>query len=209
MPKTDQWVQVHSVDLTAGVDKTMPHQSTVYAGAVGVLQAGLNALYVAVQGSPSGVQRYDLVNGIANNGAGGSSACLAIWPGADQTRIFTACGTALTTSNGTDDMKLLGTMFTSTQGDAQFISQGASNVYIIRGGITVQQPTTEDQKVEVYSATTFALTGTMELPCFHTATRDVLSHGRFVFSTKAGKVVVLVQAEPGTSIGGDWGISVL
>ena len=209
LPKTDQWVQVHSVDLTAGVDRTMPNQSTVYAGAVGVLQAGLGALYIAVQGSPSGVQRYNLVNGIATNGAGGSPACLAIWPGADQTRIYTACGTAVTTSNQSDDMKILGTMFNATTDDANFISQGGTSVYVIRHNAS-SQTGSEDGKVEVYSATTFALTSTMQLPCIHTATRDVRSHGRFVFPTKAGnRVVVLVQADPGSSIAGNWGIAVL
>jgi len=211
-PATNQWVNVHSVDLNAGTDKT-PAGTTanVYAGSVGVLVPSLGAIYAAEPLDPSLTERYDIAKGVATDSLwSGDPACVGLWPSAQGDRFYTACGTALRASNTqSEDMKQIGQFFQAFYGSIQHLTERGSSVFMIRSN--GQGPTAlDDTKVEIYSAGDFSLQSERDVPCISTPSRNVRAHGRFVFPAAAGTpVVVLVQADAGSAVAGNWGIATL
>lgn len=210
IPKTDQWVDVHSVDLNSGTDKTQSGTAPVYAGSVGLLNSRLGVLYAAMALSPSRAERYDVKNGLAKEAfRTGDPVCNGLWPSADSSRMYTGCGSVMRSSNTqSEDMTTIGQFFSAFDTAIRHLAERGPDVFLVR--LNGSETGLEDTKVEVYSSQSYALETERDVPCIHTASRDVKAHARFVFPRSTGSTVfVLVQADAGSAVAGNWGIAVL
>ena len=69
-----------------------------------------------------------------------------------------------------------------------------------------------DATVQVYDHTSYALQRSISLPCVVTPSRNIRTHGRFVFAAPGAlvpSIVVLVQADEASAIPGKWGTVLL
>jgi hypothetical protein len=211
LPATDQWTEVHSVDLNAGVDRTTTGAPSVYERSNGVLHPTLGALYVAQPLSPSRTERYDIVDGLATpTYRSRGNACEQLWISVEDNRLYGACGDVLRASNtAEEDLVSIGELFSAFDRTVHHIVQRGSNVFVVRRN-TSGDTGLEDVKIQVYSAADFSFVEEREVPCISTPSRNVRAHARFAFPARAGApLVVLAQADSASPIPGNWGIVTL
>lgn len=125
LPRVDQWVQMHSVNIATNTDTA--GNGLLRAGALGRAVPSGQYLYAADNGlSPSDFTKWDLRSGVAlplgdSPYHGDYPICGDIWPSEDGTRLYTPCGaTFRSTTDPTTDMRYAGSF------DLQAIAGGAS-----------------------------------------------------------------------------------
>lgn len=96
MPRTDQWVGVHSVEIATNTETVA--SGSIYAGTRARLHPSGNYIYGADNGlSPSDIEKYDIRNGPAtylydSPYHGDYGMCGNLWFKENGTTIYTACG---------------------------------------------------------------------------------------------------------------------
>jgi hypothetical protein len=225
-PQTDQWVDIHSVEIAPGVDRGMSQQWSIYAGSKAKLHptsANMYGIDPAV--SPTDIARYDISAGVArvaNDSPyhGDYPICLDLWMSKDGQRIFTGCGTVFRAAPGTpDDMTYngaLGAANAAAAGQFRAIAHDEvrAKVYAIPRTSSLypydNTTGTEETQLRIYSYNYLMLETSITLPCMQAGANKATTYGRFVFpSSKGDAIYVLVQADPKAAALNDWGLAKL
>lgn len=219
LPKSDQRVGVHSIDIAAEEDLG-GNNGPLRARSLGKLHPSGDVIYaITVALSPPDLQRYDISGGVASLVTGSPyhgdySMCGDLWISKDGARIFTGCGTAFRADpHGEDDFLydrafegistsplVLGTQFASIEHDS---ANGL--VYALKPGTSLALPT--QARLEIYAYQYLASRPPLSLPCLKPADNSY-PNGRFVFASQDG-VDVYVLAQTTTPDGTPaWSIAV-
>jgi DNA-binding beta-propeller fold protein YncE len=196
VPRTDQWISLHSVDLNDCSEVT---SSTLRAGSHIALHPSAEAVFTADQGlSPSRIQRCNITmssptcTDAQNNADWGTySYCGNLWISQDGQRIYSACGVTLRVPGNLNvDVCTYGGTLEGVSG-IQHMSEAAEVQKI------VLIPNGSDGTLRIQETNFLAFVRMASLPAFPlTSSTTVQSHGRFVFTTPTlDMVYVVVQAD--------------
>jgi hypothetical protein len=210
VPRIDQWVPVHQVDLAACQDRTRPSSHVVRASSPIVLHPSAPAAFVAeadnsvsltrcVLGPDAGIacSEYSPINGYGQYGY-----CGRLWLSPDGKRLYTGCGVVLSLPL---DVTVSPPQFAGRLGSANqriaFASwaAGAKKV-VVQPAAYVPYGTAEpyaDTVVRMYDDTVLTPLAKVQLPRMPAGPgTTVFSRGKFAFTTPtADKVFVIVQAD--------------
>lgn len=212
-PRVDQWVEIHSLNLSNGAE-TKSTGWSIRAGTLARLHPDGARMYGANNGlSPSDIERYSIAtNGIAQMAwdspyHGDYPMCGDLWFSEDGARIFTRCGRVFRAgATREQDMLYAGALSGST--NIAHLSESAA----ARRLALVPKPNFSDSpdvamELRFYSSEFFDPLPGVTLPRFVRSGRGFKGYGRFVFFNAAGsKVFVLQQAEPGANMLNDFGV---
>jgi hypothetical protein len=211
-PRTDQWEQIHSLNLTT--DKETLSNGSIYAGTKARLHPGGTALYGADNGlSPSDLERYGITNGTAqvlydSPYHGDYAMCGDLWFSEDGARIFTRCGNTFRTSSvQAEDMVYAGKL-----PDVSLIrhlthSAAANRVALVQDAPSFGGDPLAATKLNLYTPDFLNFDRSVSLPAFVRDARGYAGYGRFVFYTAAGdKMIVVLQADGSSAMLNDYGI---
>jgi hypothetical protein len=102
-PSSDQWVNLHVIDVKAGRERSQLGQ--IYAGSKGSLHPNGQVLYWTESGlTPSDLSEFKIYDGLPTNGMmdgvtlRSNDTCGGYWITKDGLRLFTACGALYTLS---------------------------------------------------------------------------------------------------------------
>jgi hypothetical protein len=216
-PNTNQWVSIHSVDLTQGIERSVTPGNDVYEKTHAKLHPNGHTMYGSTaQLSPSDLEEYDSSQGIAKVlvGVGGGpdfgqhQACGEIWMSLDGARVFSGCGNVFSASpNSATDLRYAGKL---TSGNADSTLQSVAHskngkVYTIEGSPSVgtTHTTFNDGVLDVFDYQYLNFEKTLPIPCIKTDTGSFAPHARFVFANNDGtKLWVLITVAAGAT----WGL---
>jgi chitinase len=213
-PRVDQWVTIHTVDLTTGVE-TLAGSSAIYAGTRAKLQFGSLNIFGTTNGiSPASLEKYLIgASGTATYGsrvfsAGGSN----LWVTDDGVSILFADGSRYRTT----DMSVGGALPDTTcvlSADAPASpSTAAGKVLVVPDGVCYAyppNPANDDTVLRVYDTAYLNLQQTTALPRFGLGSASYAAHGRYAYFGGGGaKQFAVVQADPSSSLLNDFGIVV-
>jgi hypothetical protein len=222
MPRTDQWVELHAIDLSSCAE-TASASNVRAASRIG-LHPSESALFAADQGlSPSRVDRCDLSSGtIACTDAQGQADwgtyeyCGNLWISADGARIYTGCGVTLRVPGSVNGSPCTygGTLggVTGIQHLSEAPQAGrvvfvpALSIYCQWGDYDCDPDA--DAVIRVHETDFLGLVGESALPPFPlSGTKTAVAHGRFVFTTPdMSKLVAVVQADASSGALHDYAI---
>jgi hypothetical protein len=223
-PRTDQWVDIHSIDLEAGIDRSTGMNWAIYAGTSARLHPGGQFMYGLDNAlSPTDIERYDISAGVAVAGAdspyhGDSPICGELWFSKDGKRSFNGCGSVFRMNPGAmDDMTYGGTLALSMQGGwgpaFTAIAHGApaGRVYAIPAAsedvFSGDPKGNEDTAVLSYTDDYLQLQRSTRIPCLDTPKGAERVHGRFLFVSPDGtSAYVLGQLEASVGALNDWAV---
>jgi hypothetical protein len=101
LPSSDQWVNIHVIDIKAGTER--PQIGQIYAGSRGALHPNGQAVYYTQSGlGPSDLSEFRIWDGLPTGAPNDgfelytSDTCGAFWITKDGLRLFDACGTLYT-----------------------------------------------------------------------------------------------------------------
>lgn len=220
LPKTDQWVSLHAVDLTTCSESNASSFGGVYASSHIALHPSENAVFLADEGlSPSRINRCDLTKSpFACADAEGSADwgtygfCGNLWISADGARIYSGCGVTLRVpGNVTSDSVYSGTLqgVSSIQHLSEF--PHAKRVAFVPGSPLSNYGTNADTVIQVHETDYLGFVAQYQLPMFPLAGASVAAaHGRFVFATPTmDTFYVVVQADAASGALKDFAIAKL
>lgn len=209
MPRVDQWVSIHSVDLGTGSESG--NSGTARAGTVMKLHPSGDFMYGANRGlSPSDFEKYDIRDGAAtvmydspyhgDYEFGGD-----IWISEDGLRLFARSGNVFRSSSvQAEDMTYSGSL--SGVDWVRGVSEGETLDRVLALPAT-DWGSTPTPELRVYGTAYLALLGTLTLPEFPHPTDSVTSLGQYVFAAGDGDhAYILVQADPAAGVQHDWAI---
>jgi hypothetical protein len=225
-PNTDQWVAIHSVDLTNEVDLGGDNFGIFEKTSARLHPNGKTIYGSTAQLEPSDLQEYDISGGTArvtNDGLGGSDfgeheACGPVWMSLDGERVFSTCANVFNASlNASEDLSYAGMLSTSPSSSSSssasstlqsVVDSKNGSVYAIAGGPRFDylnnSAAPNDGVLEVFDFQYLSFTGTLPVPCVETTAGPSASHARFVFASSDGsKLFVIVNVGAGTT----WGIA--
>jgi hypothetical protein len=211
-PASDQWVPIHTVRLSDGTE-VLGGGNLIYAGMHARLHPSGTRLYGA---DPLGrVERIEIdANGVASVNAidASGSGCGDLWFTREGYDILTACGAVLNASNNPDeDLGQRGDFDDGTPNPPPFLLSvsdsptGEELAAIPRGGYSGSDT---DVTLERYDRQTLVLKDHTPLPRFVIGGSAFPSHGRFVFHSADGQVIVLVKADDSAGLQANHGIVV-
>lgn len=222
-PRSDQWVDVHCINLTSGVETKSPYPGP-YAGTVARLDPSGSYLYAATNNlTPSTIEKYDIHSGTATpmyqstQYWGQYEPYGNLWISGDGTRIYTRGAIVYTDSPvSTQDMTYVTTLsgMKSVQGAVQ--NSGSSRLYVLGNGnppANMWGPTpVPAPDVRAYDTQNLGFVGSVLLPRFRvtqgTGTISYPSDGRFLFENAAGtRVYAMIQAPSGSGLTQSWGVA--
>jgi hypothetical protein len=197
VPRTDQWVPLHTVNLNTCTETT---SSNLRAGSHVALHPSELAVFTADQGlSPSRVNRCDISGSTpsctdAENNAdwGTYDYCGNLWISADGQRIYTACGVTLRVSGNVNTSP-------ATYGGTL---NGVTSVAHMSEGTFAQEialiPGSSDTMVRIHETGFLGFVKEVSIPTFPLPDGgSTPAHGRFVFTTSAVDMLyVIEQADP-------------
>jgi chitinase len=217
VPRTDQWVSLHAVDLTTCTETTA---SVLRAGSHIVPHPSGLAVFTADQGlSPSRINRCDVTVAPPNctdaqNGVdwGTYNYCGNLWISADGQRIYTACGVTLRVPGNVNGSPCTygGTLSGVTSVTHMAEAPSAQQIVLIPGVATFGSTSAkEDTVVRIHETAFLGLVTEFSLPSFPLpAGTASASHGRFVFTTSTlDSLDVIVQADPSSAALHDFAIA--
>jgi hypothetical protein len=230
-PRTDQWVDIHSVELSTRTDRGQ-EDGSIYANTAARLHPGGTSIYGITRGlSPTDIERYDISTGVASSRSdspyhGDYPMCEAVWFTEGGERLFTGCGTVFRAAPGAQgDMTYAGALggaaaAGSTPYGSAFRwithSKARGKVYgVPRGSQSSpffgdEQVSADEKSVRVYSEEFLALETSLTIPCLTTPVGDQPVYGRFAFASSTGKqLYVLGQLDPKTSAALDWAFAAI
>lgn len=200
-PRTDQWEQIRTIQLSTGAE-TLSATSSIYAGTVAKLAPGKLALYGADNGlSPSDIEKYDITSGTAtvlydSPYHGDYQMCGDLWMSQDGTRIFTRCGNVFRASDlQADDMTYAGAL-TGLEWIVHLSHSSATSAVVAVGGTrtfgTSGTVVTDDTDLRVYTGAFFNPAPSVRLPCVDVGGAGRVGHGRFAFIRSDGSEYYVV-----------------
>jgi hypothetical protein len=213
LPESDQWVDIHSIDIAAEQDFGNENHWSIYAGTLAKLHPGGNFAYGITQGlSPTDVERYDVSNGVVSNVVdspyhGDYTMCGDLFFTKDGARMITGCGTAFRSAPGEQDdflysgsfeddgtPNLYGRVYASIEHDPT-----NGSLYALRSAGFYNDTLPDHAELEVYSDDYLAAKPVVPLPCIEPFDTQ-FPNGRFVFAASDGKqVYVLARTKVASS----------
>lgn len=212
-PRTDQWVSIHSLELSTGLEKTTG--GTIRAGTLAKMHPSGKYIYGADNGlSPSDFEKYDIRSGAAivmyDSPYHGDFAFSGdLWISEDGLRLFARSGNVFRSSEvPTEDMRYAGSLQGMTSVAWATQSTAAGRVFALPGA-NFSSPTPPSE-LRVYDSAFLAYRGALPLPQFAVpGVGSFRSEGRFVFSSPSGqRVYLLVRADNASGMALDWGLVV-
>jgi chitinase len=210
-PRTDQWVSIHSLQLSTGAEHTTG--GTIRAGTLVRMHPSGKYIYGANNGlSPSDFEKYDIRSGAAtvmyDSPYHGDHAFSGnVWISEDGLRLFARSGNVFRSSEvRAEDMVYAGNLQGMTSVAWATQSTAAGRILALAGTSFGSQP--PPSELRVYDSAFLAYRGAVALPQFAVpGVGSFKSEGRFVFSTTSGqRVYVLVKAENASGLAQDWGL---
>ncbi len=209
-PRVDQWVSIHTVQLSNGAETTA---STIRAGTIVRLHPSGKYIYGANNGlSPSDFEKYDIRSGTAtmmyDSPYHGDYAFSGnLWISDDGLRLFARSGNVFRSSEvRAEDMLYAGNLSgtSAVQWAVQPLTSG--RVLVLPAG---SWNATAAPELRVYGSDYLAYRGAVPLPKFIVAGSGAYSaEGQYVFTNAAAsRVYVLVRADPNAGLAQDWGIA--
>lgn len=210
MPRIDQWVTLHSLNLSTGVETT---SGTVRAGTRARLHPGGEAIYGANNGlSPSDIEKYSITGGTGtvlydSPYHGDYAMCGDVWPSEDGARLFTACGNVFrATSTRATDMTYAGALEATTAVRHLADSAAAGEVLAVPAVGYYGNPG-DDTSIRVFAADFLTRRPSVPVSPFLAPSGAFAGHGRFVFYGADGtRRWALVQADPTSAMLKDFAV---
>jgi chitinase len=205
-PESDQWVNIHTINLTTGVEQLSTGNPVRERTRAKLHPAGA-AIYGADNGlSPSDIEKYSITSGNADYlydspYHGDFPMCGNLWITEDGERIFTACGNTFRSSpDQAQDMIYNGSL--SMTSGLQSVAHSAE------AGKVIAAEAGSSTRVDVYGDEFLAYQTSITLPQFSTPGGDFDTYGRFVFYRSDGSLFhVLLQADPAAGASNDYGVA--
>jgi hypothetical protein len=210
-PRRDQWVSIHSLQLSTGTEYT--NGGLLYAGTLAKMHPSGKYIYGANNGlSPSDLEKYDIRSGAAarmyDSPYHGDYAFNGdLWISEDGLRLFARSGNVFRSSEvAAEDMRYAGSLQGMTSVAWVTQSTAAGRVFALPGTYFGSE-TSAPSELRVYDSAFLAYRGALPLPQFVApGVGSFRSEGRFVFSTTSGqRVYVLVKADNASGLAQDWG----
>lgn len=209
-PRVDQWVSIHTVQLSNGAETTA---STIRAGTIVRLHPSGKYIYGANNGlSPSDFEKYDIRSGTGtmmyDSPYHGDYAFSGnLWISDDGLRLFARSGNVFRSSEvRAEDMLYAGNLSSTSavQWAVQPLTSG--RVLVLPAGSWNSSAAPE---LRVYGSDYLAYRGAVPLPKFIVPGAGAYSaEGQYVFTnTNASRVYVLLRADPAAGLAQDWGIA--
>jgi chitinase len=208
-PIADQGIDVHSIDIAAGLDRTDGYGESVSNPRRARLHPGGEFMYgISVGLEPEQLVRWNIAAGVAADAAiapdpGQHPACAELYLSPDGAQIFTGCGTVYRASPEAEgDM----TYVASLQGSPALRSLDhdvtRDAVYAIERASDSDEIAAAETVVAIYDAGSFQRRSTREIPPIETSDGPVQVFGRFVFSS-AEDLAIYVLSHVGTGSAAD------
>jgi chitinase len=208
VPRTDQWVPFHSINLSTCTETT---SSNLYAGQHAALHPSQLAVFTADQGlSPSRINRCDISASPptctdAENSAdwGTYNYCGNLWISADGQRIYTACGVTLRVPGNVNGSP-------ATYGGTL---SGVSAIKYMDEAPAAQEiaviPSNTDSLVRIHETQYLGFVRQVSLPSFPLPDAgSSVAHGRFVFTTPTlDMLYVILQADASSGALDDFAVA--
>lgn len=213
-PRVDQWVTIHTVDLTTGAE-TLAGTSAIYAGDKAKLQFGSLNIFGTTSGlSPPSLEKYLIgATGTATVGTSvWSAGGVNLWVSDDGVQILSADGSRYRTADMSYGGKLPDTTCVLYANAPASPSTAAGKLLLVPDTSCYSYPpnaANDDTALRIYDATYLALQQTVPLPRFGLGSAAYAAHGRYAFFNNAGaKQFAVVQADPSSGLLNDFGIVV-
>lgn len=213
-PRVDQWVTIHTVDLSTGVE-TLAGTSAIYAGNKAKLQFGSLNIFGTTNGlSPPSLEKYLIgTTGTATVGTSvWSAGGVDLWLTDDGVQILTADGSRYRTVDMSYGGKLPDATCVLYANAPASPSTAAGKILLVPDTSCYAyppNPANDDTALRIYDATYLTLQQTVTLPKFGLGSAAYAAHGRYAFFNNAGaKQFAVVQADPSSSLLNDFGIVV-
>lgn len=208
-PRTDQWVGIHAVNISTGVEDS---SVTIYAGTTGRLDASGTSIYGATNGLiPSDLQKYDIRSGLPQSLGkspywGEHDFKGLVWVSDDGTRLFSR-GADVFTSSSVHAQDMIYTAHLAGMTTAQWVTGSAA------AGRIFAMPSSAASEFRVYDGSSLSLRGTVPLPSFAVTASDgstkfYAAVPQYVFVDATGKkIFTVVSAATGSGLSLDWAIA--
>lgn len=207
-------VEIHTIDIEAGVDRANEQLSNISAGTSARLHPSGQFMYGITGLSPPAIERYTFSPTWTASTSGRSPyhgdypICGRLWFSRDGARLFNGCGTVFQIDPGAnDDMSFDGELegvFTSAFDYAAITAlvhdEPNGRVYAIPE-ITpftydveedASERDNEDTWLDMYSFDSLRREKSIRIPCLKTSQGKQLIHGRFVFTDSRGEALYVL-----------------
>lgn len=204
MPRVDQWVQVHTVDVASNTETLMAY--TVYAGTIARLHPSGASLYLADTGlSPSDIRKVDLSTTPTPTYLydspyhGDYAMCGNLWFKDDGSTIYTACGNAFrSTSVQSTDMVYAGRLALSTINGSSFLIRSLSQSSITKEIALIEQKSSDCQdgcvtRLALHESDFLNRSAVYSIPPVDVAGSTYAQQGLFVFHRANGSSRVVIS----------------
>ncbi|HEX2092980.1 MAG TPA: hypothetical protein VHG28_11280 [Longimicrobiaceae bacterium] len=215
-PRTDQWEEIHSLNLATGVE-TLSATASIYAGTLAKLHPSGEYIYGADNGiSPSDFEKYDIRSGPArvmyDSPYHGDYAFSGdLWFSEDGARIFARSGNVFRASTvRAEDMTYAGRLTGAGILKSAADSRRAARIVVL--GLGSGFPSTPATDLKVFESQFLAYRGAVALPKFTVpgSSTQYTAEGQFVFFNSEGtRVYVLVRAPSSSGLQQDWGLATI
>lgn len=210
-PRRDQWQAVRIVNVDTNVETLT--SSTIYAGSLARLHPTQPWIFSTDNGlSPSSIEKFDISKATAPVvGTSWASGCINVWFADDGTRMYTACGTIMSsTADPKTDMQYLGKLGNDPAIRWLTDSPALGSIAVLplyNGPIYTPTSTRSDQEIHYYTRDFFAVQGKFVLPSVKVEDKQWQTRGRWHFVTPDGlKQYVVVQADSESGMLNDFGV---
>lgn len=216
-PLTDQWVEIHGVNLSTGAES---NGTTIYAGTRAKLHPRGEFMYGVWFLSPADIEKYDIRAGRPSHAGdspyhGDYPIGYNLWLSQDGVRIFTEAGRVFNSSSvASEDMRYAGRL-TGIEG-ARSITDSPSRVRVYALGTASQigysgvPPDVRTPELRSYDAATLADRGAVTLPQITWSGQQANADGYYVFADGRGsRVYVLLKAVPSSGFANPWALLTL
>ena len=201
LPATDQWVDVHSVDV--GTNTETRKYGPLYAGSRGRLHPSGDYMYVANNGlTPSDIEKYDLRSGVATRlydspYHGDYAMCGNVWLKEDGATIYTRCGNTFRASTlQSQDMvyggrlQLSASQFYGYQVDSLSQSDASKEIVLLETDVYECAPYRSNDRcyshLAVFESDFLNRTSLFSLAPIDVAGHTYMQRGLFVFHSRDG-----------------------
>lgn len=221
-PETDQWVEVHVVDIAGRVELPTSNRHAIYERLHARLHPSGTAIYSVERSlTPVDIERLDVKGGVVSDAHdspyhGDYPMCENLWFTESGDRVFNACGTVFrATPGGSDDLVYAGRLASS--GDrstplyAWVVHSGVrKQVYALTApsrSRTGAAPASHalPSRIDVHGEDFLQREQSLDVPCLQTKVGKQAVQGRYVFVDPTGaRLYVLGQLSPEAGAALDW-----
>jgi hypothetical protein len=213
-PRTDQWVEIHGINLTTGAES---NGSTIFAGTRAKLHPAGAFMYGVWFLSPADIEKYDIRAGRPTHAGdspyhGDYPIGYNLWMSQDGSRILTETGRIFRTSSvASEDMQYVGRLFgiEAARGIADSPTRG--RIYALGTPTQIQHlgvpPEVRTPEVRSYDASNLLDRGALTLPKISLNGQEADADGHHVFAdSRGGRVYVLLKGVPSSALANLWAL---